>query len=137
MGLFDQSAPTIVSDPEKLLSLRSYLAFDQGRTIAVRPVSQRRGGVKYAVDQLVNPQTVVLDGGGMLDAERLIAGYVGTATNDDLATDIYALFAKVIRRKYEKIKSYYVGPEAVQLLDDGVRLTINGKVADTTYDLAR
>lgn len=135
-GLFDQAVPTVLNDPEKLLPFTAYLVYDKGLDITVRPVPQRKGGVKYAVDILENPHTVDLSCGGLLEGQRLIAGQVGTITTGKPAEEIYALFAKVIRRKFEKIKSYYVGPEAVELLDNGLRLTPTAKSPET-YDLVR
>ena len=135
-GLFDQMETTILTDLESLLPFTSYLVFGKGRGITVRSIPQRNGAEKYAVDQIENPHTVVIQCGGLLDGQRLIAGQVGTVSTGKDSNEIYALFAKAIRRKYEKIKSYYVGPEAAQLLDKGVRLTPTAKSPET-YDLIR
>jgi len=85
---------------------------------------------------MANPQTVVLDSGGLVDRQRLIAGQIGTATVNKQSEEIYALFAKVVRRRFEKIKSYYVGPEAIRLFDLGTRLTPTAKSSEV-YDLVR
>jgi RHS repeat-associated protein len=74
--------------------------------------------------------------GGMLNGERLVAGQVGTATDEKESEEIFALFSKAIRSKFEKIQSYYVGPDAARLLDKGVRLTPGAKSPEA-YDLAR
>lgn len=136
MGLFDEAKPTVLNDPEKLLPFTAYLVFDKGLGVIVRQVSQRKGGVKYAVDPMENPQAIVLRCGGLFDAQRLIAGDISTATRDAQSEALYALFAKVIRRRFDKIRSYYVGPAATQLLDSGVRLT-SGAKSPETYDLVR
>lgn len=136
MGLFDQEEPSVLTDPEELQPFMAYLAFDKGLGVTARPVPQRNGGMKYAVDPMENPQAIVLHCCGQLDAERLIAGDVSMATNDAQAGTLYALFSKIIRRRFEKIKSYYVGPEAARLLDQGLRLTPSAKSPET-YDLLR
>jgi len=110
MGLFDQAEPSVLTDPKELQPFTAYLAFDKGLGVAARPVPQRNGGMKYAVDQLENPHTVALDCGGLLAGQRLTAGQVGTSATGKHAEEIYALFAKVIRHRFEKIKAYYVGP---------------------------
>jgi hypothetical protein len=132
-GLFDQSVPQISDD---LLPLTSYLVVDKGLKIAVRPIQQRRGGSKYAVDQLTNPDSVVLSTGGTLDADRLLAGQMGTASESEISTELYTLFAKSVHRHFQRIKSYYVGPEAVRLLDEGMRL-MPTESGPPSYDLTR
>jgi len=136
MGLFDQGEPAVLTDPKGLQPFTAYLVCDKGLGVAVRLVSQRNGGVKYAVDQLENPHTVALSCGGLVDGRRLIAGQMGTSAAGERAEEIYAILAKAIRRRFEKIKSYYVGPEAAQLLDQGLRLTPTAKSPET-YDLIR
>lgn len=135
-GLFDQPTLPVLSDLENPQPFMTYLVFDKGSTVVTRAVPQHSGGQKYAVDQMENPQTVAVQCGGMLDEHRLIAGQIGTVAVGKQAEEIYELFAKAIRRKFEKIKSYYVGPEAVLLLDKGVRLTPTTKSPET-YDLVR
>lgn len=136
MGLFDEAEPILLDDPGALKPLTAYLAFGRGLSVAVRPVPQRRGGMKYAVDPMENPWAVVLRCGGRVDTERLVSGDVSTATRDEQAEALYQLFSKAIRSRFEKIKSYYVGPEAAELLDSGVRLT-SGANSPATYDLVR
>jgi len=135
-GLFDKPEPTVLNKPEDLSPFTAYLAFDKGLGITVRAVPQRGGAEKYAFDQLANPHTVILRCGGPIDGQRLIAGQIGTVSKEGQAAGLYSLFAKLVRRKFEKIKSYYVGPEAVRLLDQGVRLTPTEKSPET-YDLVR
>ncbi|HAP39878.1 MAG TPA: hypothetical protein DCQ94_08975 [Nitrospira sp.] len=135
-GLFDQPTLTVLNDLGLPLPFTTYLAFDKGLSAETRLVPQRNGPAKYAVDQMANPQTVVLDSGGLVDRQRLIAGQIGTATVNKQSEEIYALFAKVVRRRFEKIKSYYVGPEAIRLFDLGTRLTPTAKSSEV-YDLVR
>jgi len=135
-GLSEMRTPNIVGDIQELAPFTTYLVFEKGQDVRVREVSQRDGTIKYAVDQLDNPTTVVLQCGGLLNEARLLAGQVGTATEDIQSRNLYALFQKTIRRKYDKIRAYYVGIEAAQLLDKGVRLTPTAKSPEA-YDLVR
>lgn len=135
-GLFDDNGPILMSDLTDSLPCSTYLAFDKGANVAVRPIPQRNGGLKYAIDQLENLHTVVLQSGGLVDGKRLIAGQIGTTSIESNSVEIYTLFAKEVRRKFEKIKSYYVGPEAGLFLDGGGRLTPTAKSPET-YDLRR
>lgn len=90
----------------------------------------------YAVDQVDNPHAVTLRTGGKHTDQHLIAGQVGTVGSSEQSDDLFALIGRVIRKRFEKVKSYYVGPEAAVMLDEGIRLSATPK-APTTYDLVR
>ncbi len=114
----------------------AYLVAGRGIPIEVRPVPQRRGGVKYAVDQLANPKTIAFRTGGVFGKTCLIAGDMGTASDDPSSLELFRLFSKQPRHRFTKIKSFYVGREAGELFDKGWRLTANAK-APSLYDLKR
>lgn len=140
-GLFDD-VPDV--EPRELAVVTSccakrettYLVFAPGIHIAVRPVPQRRGGVKYAVDQLANPKTIAFRPGGSLARGCLVAGQLGTISEDPDSLELFQICSKQMRRVFTRIKAYYVGIEASKLLDQGWRLTANPK-SPTLYDLTR
>ena len=113
-----------------------YLVHDSDREIQTRQVPQRRGGLKYAIDQRLNPFAVGLRPGGLLTDDILIAGQLGTSTRDPASIELHKLIIRELKRRFVCIKSYWVGPEAVRLLDHGGRLTIS-YTPDTTFDLVR
>jgi hypothetical protein len=86
-------------------------------------VPQRRGGIKYAIDQLENPGSVVIRPGGILGESALIAGMVGTVHHDKKAESLFRAFSDTLKQDFIKVKSYFVGPEAKKLHDRGKRLT--------------
>ena len=112
----------------------SYLVADVARQINVRKVPQRRGGVKYAIDQMKNPATVVMRPGGRFGDIAVISGQIGIATGDANASELFRSFEREINRRFSKMKSYYVGPSAKDLMESGVRLT--GSIrSPAEYDL--
>lgn len=113
-----------------------YVVCDSDRQIQSREVPQRRGGVKYAIDQKLNPFTVGLRPGGLLHQDMLIAGQLGTCTEDPTGIELHKLIIRELKRRFVRIKSYWVGPEAVNLLDRGGRLTASD-TPNTTFDLER
>jgi hypothetical protein len=133
---------------ESLLDLRSlgvartgdanhetkYLIADREIRIEVEDVPQRRGGVKYAIDQQANPKTIVITPGGLFGEGCLIAGQIGTASDDTDSIALYELFHREFKSRFKKVKSYLVGAEARALLDKGWRLTSSIK-APIDYDL--
>jgi hypothetical protein len=113
---------------------RSYLVAPAASMVSVREVPQRRGGVKYAIDQMQNPATVVVRPGGRFGDVAVISGQVGTATDDVNAMELFKSFEREIKRRFAKVKSYYVGPSAKELMESGVRLTASVR-SPAEYDL--
>ena len=113
-----------------------YLVASQEIFIDVRPVPQRRGGTKYAVDQQQNPKTIAFRPSGAFGENCLIDGQVGTISDESSSLELFQLFRKQMRRQFTKVKEFYVGKEAGELLDKGWRLTANVK-SPPLYDLRR
>jgi hypothetical protein len=135
-GTFDDPNPQLVDDINELKSCETYLLIGQGGHIEMRSIELREGGQRYSIDQLNNPDSIVLHTGGLRAGEQLIAGQIGTAVDSEGAIALYNLFVKLIRRQFEKIKSYYVGREAAAMLDSGTRLSATPK-SRPDYDLVR
>jgi hypothetical protein len=92
----------------------------------------------YAVSQKLNPDSIVFSPGGMYDKlPVLIAGHIGTISQTKGALNLYNQFAKAIIKGFEKIGSYYVGPEAGRLMTKGYRMVTIGIGSPATYDLKR
>ena len=112
-----------------------YLLSAPGTSVEIERIEQRRGGVRYAVDQFANPKTVVLRPGGQLEG-CIVAGQLGTASDDPSSLELFQFIRKRVRRLFTKVKAFYVGNEASELLDKGWRLTANVK-SPPLYDLKR
>lgn len=112
------------------------LVVDSGSTVSTREVPQRKGGTRYGVDQVCNPRSVVLRPGRLVDERTLLAGQIGTASADPASVGLFSAFSGVVRKQFVKVKSYWVGPEALRILDAGGRLTSTPK-APPEYDLKR
>jgi hypothetical protein len=136
MGLFATPIVEVLDDPRKLEPFAGYLVLDKASEVSTRAIAQRNGDIKHAVDQLDNASSVVLNVGGMADHERLVAGQLGTVRAEQAAQELYTLFAREIKKQFVKVKSYYVGPQALRLLDAGARLTPTRK-SPQEYDLVR
>jgi len=138
-GMFESGVVRVVdsltqaecADPGVIL-----LVLERSQQVHVEEVPQRAGGMRYCVDQRLNPGSIVLRPGGMLDDNTLLAGQVGTVSENPLSVELYQAFSKAVRRKFTKVKSYWVGPGAGRLLDQGARLVATRK-APREYDLKR
>jgi hypothetical protein len=113
----------------------SYLVTDRDRPIAIRKAPQEDGGIRYAVDQLENPDSVTLCPGAVLPPNVLLHGRVGTVSTTPSSSQLHRAFASAIGKTFQKVQAYYVGPGSIKLWHSGHRLTIGAK-SPTTYDLA-
>jgi hypothetical protein len=112
----------------------NYLVLHSEATLQVREVPQRRGGIKYAVDQQLNPKSITMKPAGRYGDSAIIAGMVGTVHHDDSAEELLAAFFKAFKIHFIKANSYIVGPKALKLLESGFRLTQSIK-SPTNFDL--
>jgi hypothetical protein len=143
-GLFDEPQPKnfLFNEMQNLgisatgnhLTDKTFLLHDVSATIVAREVPQRRGGVKYSIDQQKNSRTVGLKSGGAFGEKIVIAGQLGQGTGDSFSDEPAARLLRELRKQFKKINSYYVGPYADAILKSGGRLTIN-VAASTEYDL--
>ena len=113
-----------------------WLITDGGANVEVKGVPQRRGGIRYGIDPGLNPESVVIWPGGVFKDSCVIAGQIGTAMMNPTSMELLNLFKREIRRQFKRIKSFFVGPEAEQLLDSGYRLTHGVRTAKEC-DLSR
>ncbi|MFG0275816.1 MAG: hypothetical protein ACF8QF_12250 [Phycisphaerales bacterium] len=102
--------------------------------LTIREVPQRRGGVKFSIDQQLNPDTIAFLPGGQLDAKTFGAGNISTATASPISADLFKTFRKIAGKRWASIQSWAVGPQAEAILDAGGRLS---QGLHPNYDLRR
>jgi hypothetical protein len=116
---------------ESSISSATFLICERSEELRPRQVA----GHRYVFDQLVNPKTITFTPGGLWD-EILLNGRFATASTEVSSLGLLKLFQSLVRKRFEKIKAYYVGEEAAQMLDHGKRLTIGAQSA-RMFDLSR
>jgi hypothetical protein len=114
----------------------AYLVTEAGTDVVLRQLSRYEGKVRWAVDQLANPDSTVLRHGGLYKANILLNGEVRTAYKTTIAQRLQRAFDAAIRRHFVKIKAFYVGPAAEALLDSGCRLAA-AEQCPLEFDLRR
>jgi hypothetical protein len=82
------------------------------------------GQERFFIDQFYNPNTVTFTPAGMWEQEILLAGRVGTASASQESQRLMKRFHSAIRRRFIKVRAYWVGHGALELLQSGKRLTI-------------
>lgn len=102
----------------------SYLVLDASTEVLIREIPQRRGGVRYALDGMVNPISLLFSPGGMYQESALIVGELWPCSDEPAAIELYRLFAREVTRGFTVVgRLYHCGPEALQLARAGIRLT--------------
>ncbi|MFT4019729.1 MAG: hypothetical protein QM668_22385 [Agriterribacter sp.] len=126
-GMFDSSlTPSFISIFEygnlgKVLNgdwnhTDSFLIIKKGIHINVREVPQKKGGYKFAIDQMNNPKSIVFKVAGVLKDGILVGGYMGTISNNEDSLRLFKSLTLLIKKEFKKIGSSYVGKSAQQKL---------------------
>jgi hypothetical protein len=102
---------------------RSILIGGQEIAVNPQPLNPIVGLERFAIDQLVNPDTVVFTPGGVWNEEILLHGRIATASESDASQNLMKRFQSALKKHFTKIKAFYVGPGALALLKSGKRLT--------------
>jgi len=118
------------------LSLDEQLALLEHGTTPENPAL--KPGMACVLSQKLNPDSVVFSPGGVYkDQPAIIAGHVGTISQSNDALALYKGFVRAVAKSFEKIGSYYVGPEAAKLMAQGCRMVTISVVSPPLYDLKR
>ncbi len=96
-----------------------------GREIAIdrRNLREIVGMDRFAIDQLANPDTITFTPGGLWNDEMLLHGRFATASETQSSQRLLKRFGTALSSEFTKIKAFYVGANAMELLKRGMRLT--------------
>jgi hypothetical protein len=144
-GLFDSRIPLEVGAARDLPDFglaRSgdagqedrFLVVPAGVEIAVREVPQRSGRLKFAIDQLQNPDSTIFQPGGLYRDLALISGEIATTGMTAAALELHRLMVRTVTKGFKRVRSYWLGAEALMLMSRGMRLTASIR-SPATYDL--
>ena len=106
------------------MGCKSYLVLRQGQKIAARKIPQNAGGTRHAVDQLANPDSITFQPAGIRGNATVIHGRIATTGTTMEAKTIFATFQRHFKKHFVKRAAFDVGPEAMQLKEQGFRLTM-------------
>jgi hypothetical protein len=112
-----------------------FLVMDQNEEPVVETVPQQDGGVLYFLTQLKNATSIVFWPGGLYEEKNLICGHINTASDNKESLDLFRDFSRTITRDFKKIGSYFVGPKALVLMSQGVRMVTISIKSPREYDL--
>ena len=101
----------------------AYLLLPEAIPIQVETRTLITGKTIWIVNQLLNNESVVLRPLGRRPDNVVIAGTIGTAWDSDFAAVFLGEFLSKLRKKFKKIRAFWVGPKALEILRGGGRLT--------------
>lgn len=139
-GLFDSDIPIFVGTFRAINDLSvstdgdanhipGYLVVANRDQVTARKVPQRGGGDKFAIDQSQVPDSLYFQSGGVYPGKIIVPGRIGIVHLTSVSKRLYDSFAKLLVRHFTKIKSYYVGQEALDLWQNGMRLSLSLKAS--------
>lgn len=103
----------------------SYLVAPVGTDFETRTITTNDGEKRFLIDQLANPGTVVLTPAGRRGDDTILAGRVGTASDNAQSRTLMRRFKRVFAASFSRVAAFYVGPSALRALRAGARLTIS------------
>ena len=114
-----------------------YLIVTAETQVRIESVLQREGGVHYFVNQLLNPISITFLPGGLYQSGYMICGHIGTISEHPESIEMYKAFSRALTKGFKKVGNYKVGPEALRLMDQGIRMITIGIDEPPKYDLKR
>lgn len=125
-----------VANHPAAIGVPGYLVADEDTIVQPQRIVSRDGTVWFTVDQMLNPDTIEFSPGGMWQDVALLSGRIETISDTAPAQRLLRAYRAAVRKRFGRIRAYWVGPEAEALLDAGVRLTA-AVASPTLYDLRR
>ena len=113
----------------------SYLLSPCGESVTVRKLVTKSGHTRFILDQALNPRSVFVRPGGVLaNKNAIIAGKIGTISDDEWSLKLLSEFKRSVKNNFKKHKSFFVSAESERMLKSGFRLTQSIR-APTEFDL--
>lgn len=104
-----------------------YLVINENKEFSLIKILQFDGTVCYSLSQNANESSIAFSPGGIYQNRFLICGHIGTIKTENIESiELYKQFKKSMLKQFKKIKGFYVGPEAMNLYYNGIRLITMG-----------
>ena len=114
---------------------KSFLIVDAEDELKIREVPQRRGGMRYIIDGVANPNSIFFQPGGLFTNLCVVRGELSADPINPTSMELYDFFFKRISKDFIRVKRiYFVGPEPLELSRKRIRLT-HSLHAPSEYDL--
>ncbi|MDC6384617.1 hypothetical protein D2V93_02250 [Flagellimonas taeanensis] len=109
-----------------------YLILKQNDELHVREVPQKKGGIKYAIDQMKNADSLIISLGGYNKTENaIIASKITTKNNTSFTNLFFKKLNEFLKANNKKVESFYIGADALIMAKEGTRLTEDARLEET------
>jgi hypothetical protein len=108
----------------------AFLLLPPHSSIDVRSVPQRRSEeTRLAVDLLENLKALYLSAGGVCQGKFLLPSMISCRNTDQDASGHFIALKRQITKQFviSTDRHYWIGPEAVRLLGDGILLSVDAR----------
>jgi hypothetical protein len=95
--------------------------------VGIEKVTGTGGIQRYCLDQLLNPDSVILTPAGVWGEHFVLNGRVATISNSLTSQELMKHFLSAFRKYFAKVKAFWVGPQAMELLRAGKRLALSSQ----------
>lgn len=102
-----------------------YLVVESSEPIELRRIVAKDGQARILVDQLLNPNSIVVNVGGMYRENVFIEGLVSTTGVTPQAKRLFERWRRQLKRVWVKVGPYFLGPNICQLDVANVRFTVD------------
>jgi len=96
-----------------LVQENSYLVLPANEPPAPREIHLNSGGIRYAFDQLINPDSLIMTPGGLWKNNCYVVGEVSSLHNTGISVTVPKKIRSVLRKKYRYSDGYWVGPKCI------------------------
>jgi hypothetical protein len=111
----------------------SVLLMPEGVAVSSLKIDQMNGTTSYLVGPSQNPDSLIMWPAGEFNENCIIRGRFGTSDDTPYATKLHRELMRVLKQQCVLAKKHFLGPEAVQRLRAGARLTHTVR-ASAEYD---
>ena len=108
---------------EQSIGCKMFLLADWNTEVQVRPFQLISGETRFAVDQMRNQDSIVINPAGQWKPDIIISGFFATVSDTSTSQSLMRLLARVVRGHFTRIGAFWVGPEAMIGFRHGYRLT--------------
>ena len=115
-----------------MITGRTFLVYPTNVDLNFERIEQFDGVIRYSLKSDRNPRAMELHPGGFYSDRVLMGGFVSAWPPDTNCAAVYRQFVPTITREFKAIRDsgsrqlWWVGPEAMSLLDSGVKLALGG-----------
>ena len=114
------------ADSDAAITCASYLVCHKDLRVSPLPLIGEKGESRYLVDQRIDADSAILTPAGMRKGEAILHGRVATAYDSAASREYLNAFSSALKKnRFAKVKSFWVGQQALGFLGDGGRLTIS------------